>query len=115
MKDVGPYFAAKLNDLGIKLSQAGKGKSALSLYNKAHKVVRPELKYKISLNSALACRKLGEYEAGLKYVARCAKEFGSMYPKLQKIKETMLKEQAEKTSMTAVDGSNDSDDTKLVG
>jgi tetratricopeptide (TPR) repeat protein len=101
MSDVGPFFAAKLNDLGIKLSQAGKGKSALSLYQKAHKIVRHDLKYKISLNAALACRRLGEFEMGLKYVARCAKEYGSMYPKLAKIKETLIKEQAAKAAANA--------------
>jgi tetratricopeptide (TPR) repeat protein len=93
MSDVGPFFAAKLNDLGIKLSQAGKGKSALSLYQKAHKVVRPDIRYKISLNAALACRRLGDFDMALKYVARCAKEYGSMYPKLAKVKEQLLKEQ----------------------
>lgn len=92
MKGVGPFFAAKLNDLGIKLSQAGKGKSALALYQKAHKVVREDLKYKITLNAALACRRLQDYDMALKYVARCAKEYGSMFPKLAKIKDTLLKE-----------------------
>jgi tetratricopeptide (TPR) repeat protein len=94
MSNVGPFFAAKLNDLGIKLSQAGKGKSALALYQKAHKVVREDLKYKISLNAALACRRLQDYDMALKYVARCAKEYGSLYPKLAKIRETLLKEKA---------------------
>jgi tetratricopeptide (TPR) repeat protein len=98
MSDVGPFFAAKLNDLGIKLSKSGKGKSALSLYQKAHKIVRPELKYKITLNAVLACRRLGEFEMALKYVARCAKEYGSLFPKLLKIKETLQKEQAEKAA-----------------
>lgn len=92
MNGVGPFFAAKLNDLGIKLSQAGKGKSALALYQKAHKVVREDLKYKISLNAALACRRLQDFDMALKYVARCAKEYGSMFPKLAKIKDTLMKE-----------------------
>lgn len=92
MNGVGPFFAAKLNDLGIKLSQAGKGKSALALYQKAHKVVREDLKYKISLNAALACRRLQDYDLALKYVARCAKEYGSMFPKLVKIKDTLVNE-----------------------
>lgn len=94
MSNVGPYFAAKLNDLGIKLSQAGKGKSALALYQKAHKVVREDLRYKISLNAALACRRLEDYDMALKYVARCAKEYGSLFPKLAKIRETLTKEKA---------------------
>lgn len=92
MSDVGPFFAAKLNDLGIKLSQAGKGKSALALYQKAHRVVRTDLKYKISLNAALACRRLLNYDLALKYVDRCAKEYGVMFPKLVKIKDTLMSE-----------------------
>jgi tetratricopeptide (TPR) repeat protein len=105
MSDVGPFFAAKLNDLGIKLSKSGKGKSALALYQKAHKVVRAELRYKITLNAVLASRRLGDFEMALKYLARCAKEYGSMFPKLAKIKETVLKEQAEKALTKDADDS----------
>lgn len=90
MSEVGPFFAAKLNELGIKLSQTGKGKSALALYQKAHKIVRPELRYKISLNAALACRRLKAWDMALKYVARCQKEYGASFPKLEKIRETIL-------------------------
>jgi tetratricopeptide (TPR) repeat protein len=90
MSEVGPFFAAKLNEMGIKLSQAGKGKSALALYQKAHKVVRPELKYKISMNAALACYRLGEFDKALKYLTRCEKEFGKSYEKLEKIRKTIL-------------------------
>jgi tetratricopeptide (TPR) repeat protein len=89
MSEVGPFFAAKLNELGIQLSQAGKGKSALALYQKAHKIVRPELRYKITLNAALACRRLKAWDMALKYVARCEKEFGSSFPKLEKIRESI--------------------------
>lgn len=89
MSEVGPYFAAKLNELGIKLSQAGKGKSALALYQKAHKIVRPELRYKISLNAALACRRLKAWDMALKYVTRCQKEYGASFAKLEKIRETI--------------------------
>lgn len=96
MSDVGPFFAAKLNDLGIKLSKSGKGKSALALYQKAHKVVRNELKYKITLNAVLACRRLGDFDMALKYVNRCAKEYGSLFPKLAKIKQAIEGERAQK-------------------
>ena len=89
MSEVGPFFAAKLNELGIQLSQAGKGKSALALYQKAHKIVRPELRYKISLNAALACRRLKAWDMALKFVQRCEKEFGGAFPKLVKIRETI--------------------------
>lgn len=95
MSDVGPFFAAKLNELGIQLSQAGKGKSALALYQKAHKIVRSELRYKISLNAALACRRLQAWDMALKYAHRCEKEFGASFPKLEKIKETIRAAQAQ--------------------
>ncbi|MFK7873665.1 MAG: tetratricopeptide repeat protein [Oligoflexales bacterium] len=85
LDEVGPHFAAKLNELGVRLSQAGKGKSALALYQKAHKVVRPELRYKISMNAALACRRLKSYEMALKYLKRCQKEYGKRFEKLDKI------------------------------
>jgi len=62
MENVGAFFAAKLNDFGIKLSQAGRLKNALALYQKAHKIVRPELRYKISMNASLACRKMQNYD-----------------------------------------------------
>jgi tetratricopeptide (TPR) repeat protein len=100
MSEVGPFFAAKLNELGIQLSQSGKGKSALALYQKAHKIVRPELKYKISMNAALACRRLQAWDMALKYLARCEKEFGSSFPKLQKIKESIMQVKAQSARKT---------------
>jgi tetratricopeptide (TPR) repeat protein len=89
MSDIGPFFSAKLNELGIRLSQAGKGKTALALYQKAHKIVRSELKYKISLNAALACRRLEENEMALKYIGRCRKEYGGSFEKLDKIESSV--------------------------
>ncbi len=89
MSEVGPFFAAKLNELGIQLSQAGKGKSALALYQKAHRIVRPELRYKISLNAALACRRLKAWDMALKLITRCEKEYGGAFPKLVKIRESI--------------------------
>ena len=70
LEDAGPLFASKLNELGIKLSKLGKTKSSLALYAKAHKVVRNDLKYKVSLNAALACRRAEDYKKGLQYLAR---------------------------------------------
>ncbi len=106
MSEVGPFFAAKLNELGIQLSQAGKGKSALALYQKAHKIVRPELKYKISLNAALACRRLKAWDMALKYVSRCEKEFGGNFPKLQKIRESISAAKAEEAQNSKSGGSD---------
>jgi tetratricopeptide (TPR) repeat protein len=114
MSNVGPYFAAKLNDLGIKLSQSGKGKSALALYQKAHKIVRADLKYKISLNAALACRRLQDFDMSLKYVARCAKEFGSYFPKLVKIRDTIVKEKSQQAETPVSDPVIDDESKKVV-
>ena len=84
--EVGPFLAAKLNEMGIKLSQSGKGKSALALYQKAHRVVRKELKYKVSLNAALACYRLKQYKMSLKYLLRTEKEYGRKLEKVEKIR-----------------------------
>jgi tetratricopeptide (TPR) repeat protein len=107
MSEVGPFFAAKLNELGIQLSQAGKGKSALALYQKAHKIVRPELKYKISLNAALACRRLKAWDMALKYVSRCEKEFGGNFPKLAKIRESISQAKAEEAKAGGPTGTSE--------
>lgn len=107
MSEVGPFFAAKLNELGIQLSQAGKGKSALALYQKAHKIVRPELRYKISMNAALACRRLQAWDMALKYLARCEKEFGGPFPKLIKIKESIVQAKALVAQSSGASGSVD--------
>lgn len=86
LQDVGPFFATKLNEMGIKLSQAGKGKSAIALYQRAHKIVRKELRCKISLNAALACYRMREFENALKYLARCEQEYGRKLEKVDKIR-----------------------------
>lgn len=105
MANVGPFFATKLNDLGVQLSHSGRDKNALALYQKAHKIVRPELKYKISMNAALACRKMRDYNTALKYVARCEKEHGATFPKIQKIKQTILSERSELLETSTNDAS----------
>ena len=89
MTDVGPFFAKKLNEMGVKLSDSGKGKSALALYQKTHKIVRPELRHQTSLNAALACYRLQEFEMGLRYLQRCEKEYGSAFAKLIKVRQAM--------------------------
>ena len=86
LQGVGSFFAAKLNDVGIELSKAGDTKTAVLLYEKAHKVVRPEIKYKISMNAALACRKMRDWAAASQLVSRCEAEYGSIFPKLEKLK-----------------------------
>jgi len=102
LSDAGPMFAAKLNEVGVKLSQAGKAKSALVLYQKAHKIVRNELKYKLSMNAALACHRLGDFELALKFLARCQKEYGSSFPKLEKIRGAVKAAKAQKVGDPAL-------------
>jgi len=93
MREVGPYFAAKLNEVGIQLSQTGDLQTAYRLYETAHKVVRPELRYKITMNSALALRKMNDFRGALALVERCSNEYGGMFPKLEKLKAVLLEEQ----------------------
>jgi tetratricopeptide (TPR) repeat protein len=100
LSDAGPMFAAKLNEVGVKLSQAGKAKSALVLYQKAHKIVRNELKYKLSMNAALACHRLGDYDLALKFLARCQKEYGSSFPKLEKIRGAVTSAKAQQAKVS---------------
>jgi hypothetical protein len=72
--------------MGIKLSQANKGKSALALYQKAHTIVKKELRYKVSLNAALACYRLEDFATALKYLDRCEREYGGILDKAAKIR-----------------------------
>lgn len=97
LQDVGPLFTSKLNALGIKLSRNNKGKIAILLYKKAHKIVRPDLKYKISLNAALACRRLSDNETALKYIARCKKEYGGSFDKVERIERDIRTAMAKKS------------------
>ena len=91
MSEVGPFFAAKLNEFGVKLSQSGKGKSALTFFKKVHGVVRQDLRYKISINAALACLRIGEFDKALEYVNRCEMEFGSPLEKAKKIRQSIIR------------------------
>lgn len=97
MSDVGPYFAQKLNELGIRLSKAGKAGSALEVYKKAHNVVREDLKHKITLNAALAYRRLKSYDMALKYLQRAELECGDSLDRLNKIRQTILAEREKHT------------------
>lgn len=85
LDEVGPHLTSKLNDLGVKLSQSGNGKSALILYNKAHKLVPKELRYKVSLNAALACYRTKDFHKSIQYIKRCRDEYGDTFPKLIKL------------------------------
>ncbi|MCB9229522.1 MAG: tetratricopeptide repeat protein [Deltaproteobacteria bacterium] len=92
LKEAGPHLASKLNALGVRFSQAGKFKNALTIYNKAHKIVRKELRYKVSLNAALACHRARNFTVAMKFLSRCEQEYGSSFPKLDKIKRAIIAE-----------------------
>ncbi|MBP9708206.1 MAG: hypothetical protein KBD78_11215 [Oligoflexales bacterium] len=100
MSNVGNDFAAILNEHGVRLAQEGKGKEALELYQKAHQIVRVDLKYKISLNAALACIRFKAFPTALKFIDRCEQEYGKKFPKSEsirkKIMEGMNQEEAKK-------------------
>lgn len=100
MSNVGAEFASELNIRAIELAKVGRGKDALALYAKAHDIVKPELKYKISLNAALACHRMGNFHKALQYADKVEQEYGASYPKLEKIKSAIkaaiLKKQSEK-------------------
>lgn len=86
----GPFVVAKVNEIGVGLSKKGKGMLALALYEKAHRIVRPELRYKITINAALASYRVGDYNQAIKYVNRCVEEHGGTFPKLEKIRTKVL-------------------------
>lgn len=98
LTEIGPHLASKLNALGVSFSQAGKVKTALTVYKKAHKIVKKELRYKVSLNAALACHRGGHFDIALKYLSRCEKEYGSTFPKLEKIKRAVAAAKNKKAS-----------------
>lgn len=88
IEDAGPYFASKINEMSVKYSKDGQSEKALSLYKRTHKIVRKELKYKISLNAALACRRKKLYDDALKYIHRCKREYGGTFPKLSNLEKS---------------------------
>ena len=89
MADVGPLMASKLNEVGIKLAKEGQTAEALAVYEKAHRVVQPVLRYKVSLNAALACHQAGDTVKALALLKRCEAEYGGSFDKLERIKKTM--------------------------
>ena len=96
LDEIGPFFAAKLNEIGIKLSQEGHGDQAIQLYEKAHSVIHDSLKYKISMNLALAYRRSKELKKAYSYAERCEVEYGESFEKIEKVK-TALKREMEST------------------
>lgn len=82
----GPFLVAKVNEFGVKLSKEGRGEMALELYEKAHHIVRQELKYKITVNAALASYRMGNFKGALRYCQRCVEEYGESFAKIDKIR-----------------------------
>ena len=82
----GQALASRLNDLAIDLAKAGDTKAALALYDRTHRIVRPDLKYKISLNIALTYLKTAQPEKSTTILDRCEKEYGGTFDKLEKMR-----------------------------
>ena len=98
LEAMGPLLAIKFNNIGVQLSQSGRSKSALILYKKIHLIVNQNMKYKISLNAALACKRTGQYPLALSYLDRCQKEYGKTFPKLEKIRSMLSKTSENQTN-----------------
>ena len=49
-------------------------------------MVRKELRYKVSMNAALACYRLKDFKMALKYLVRTEKEYGRKLEKVDKIR-----------------------------
>lgn len=94
MQEVSVYFASRVNQAGIQLTQAGNGKTAFSLYDAVHPIVPKDVQSKITINAALALRQMGEYKRAMAYLARCEQEYGGSFSRLQKIRDTISQEYA---------------------
>lgn len=86
ISNAGALFASRLNEVGIKLSKNKQSQSALALYEKTHEIVRPELKYKISLNAALAAHRAQDFQLARTYISQAESEYGGTFAKLEKIR-----------------------------
>ena len=85
-KTIGPVLFTKINDVGIQLSADKQGDLALKLYDKAHPHVVRELRYKVSLNAAIAAYKNTRFDLAIKYANTCEKELGFKNEKAEKNK-----------------------------
>lgn len=87
--EISDECASLLNEQGIKLAQQGKAKDALALYERAHRLVREQTKYKVSYNAALACYRMKAFKHALQYINRCEEEFGKPFPKLKNLRDKL--------------------------
>lgn len=94
-ENIGHYLASKLNEIGVRFSQNNQSEKALVIYQKAHRAVRKELKHKISLNAGIACYRAKKYSESMKFLQRSKAEYGSAYPKLIRVANSVKKAMAE--------------------
>lgn len=85
LDEIEPFFAEKINEIGIELAKSRQLKISLTLYAKAHQLARENLKFKFSLNSAIACWRANQYNEALHYLNRCRIEYGGSFAALEKI------------------------------
>lgn len=86
----GQLLAARLNDMAINMAKAGNIAGALELYRKTHKIVRSDLKFKVTLNIALTYLKTQQFEKCTQALDQCENEFGGPFEKLTKMREVVV-------------------------
>lgn len=85
----GQLLAARLNDMAIALAKSGNIDGAIELYKKTHRIVRPDLKFKVTLNVALTYLKTKQVEKCSHALDQCEREFGGSFEKLTKMREAL--------------------------
>ncbi len=89
INEISDECASLLNEQGIKCAKEGKAKVALALYERAHRLVRSQTKYKVSYNAALACYRMRAFKYAIQFLNRCEFEYGSPFPKLKSLREKL--------------------------
>ncbi len=80
-------FATSLNRRAISLMDKKENSKAIQLFEKAHSVVKKNLKYKISLNAAIALARSRDWQLALNMIERSMQEFGKPYDKAAQLKQ----------------------------
>ncbi len=99
LSQLGLFMAQRLNNAGIELVRENRVEEALELYKIAHEAVDPSIRYKIDINAALACFKIGQFQTALQHLECCRQDHGRTFDKLERIRKNVL--HALKTSSAA--------------
>jgi tetratricopeptide (TPR) repeat protein len=85
-KNVSDRMVAALNKTGIEFSKKGTIEEALDFFRRAHGLCNPKDAYKITINAAIAALGGNQPELALDYIRRCEREYGGVFPKLDKLR-----------------------------